>query len=328
MSTTRAFNLIEVAVAMAIAGIIAAASVSVFGIINHQLVTVAASTRASNQARTVVAHLVARTQTVGGGALRPWDALVIEDAPAPARGPLPATTTTSRLWTAVAIAGASDCVVTSIAGDDVIVPASCCQQNYLSLDKGSGFCPPVHAVDALLVAGETRHQRTIQHATLHADAGTCALHTTPGPLAFADRGDVASLAGGTLSLARVRVVTVDESSHDLWEVTDRNADGTVALEESVVLAGNVHAFTVRAGFDEDGHGVVPETAWTRTVPSPDATLPALRAVELGLVVGARVPAGRPENTVRFDGRTFSVPRQRLEATTSRALLRSLLLFQH
>jgi prepilin-type N-terminal cleavage/methylation domain-containing protein len=328
MTPTRAFNLIEVAVAMAIAGIIAAASVSVFAIINHQLVTVAASTRASNQARTVVAHLVARAQAVGGGALRPWDALVIEDAPAPARGALPATTTTSRLWTAVAIAGASDCTVTAVDGDDVIVPASCCRQNYFSLDKGSGFCPPVHAVDALLVAGETRHNRTIVHATLRADAGSCTLHTTPGPMAFADRGAAASLPGATLSLARIRVVAVDESSHDLWELTDRNADGVVTLAESVVLAGNVHAFTVRAGWDEDGDGVVPASAWTRTAPTSDATLPALRAVELGLVLGARVPAGRPENVVHFDGRTFSVPGQRLEATTSQALLRSLLLFQN
>lgn len=324
---SRGFNLIEVSVAMSIAGLIAAAAVSVFGIINHQLVTVAAGTRASNQAKTLVSHLVARHQEVGGGALRPWDALVLEEAPAPARGVLPATTNTSRIWTAVAVAGAADCTIAAVTAADVVVPADCCLTNYFSLDKGSGFCPTTYAVDALLVAGDVRHQRTIVNATLHTDTATCTLHTTAGPMAFADRGTMNALAGGSLTPTRVRVTMVDEATHELWEAGDRNADGLLTLEESVVLAGHVYAFVARLGWDADGDGAIPTTGWTRGATPATATLSALRAVELGLVVGARVPSGRTANAVTLDGRTLSVPGMRLEATTSRALLRNLFLFQ-
>ena len=75
----RAFNLLEVAVASAIAGIIAAAAVSSFAVLNRQLVRLQAETGASDDAKTLIDFLVTDLQAVGGGNVRPWMALWVED---------------------------------------------------------------------------------------------------------------------------------------------------------------------------------------------------------------------------------------------------------
>lgn len=322
-----AFSLIEVSVAMAIAGLISAAAVSAFATLNRQLIMVSSSTRAADESKTLVSHFVLRFQEAGGGSLRPWDAVIVEPAPTVARGPVPATASSSRIWYATALTGAVDCTILAVSPSTVTTPEVCCLGNYFSMESDDGaLCPRELAADALLVNGDGRHQRTITKARIDKVAHTCTLTTSAGPMAFGDRGALASLTGGILTPTRVRVAAVDEVTRTLFDHVDANVDGTMEATEALVLADRVHAFNIRLGWDEDGDGEVKESEWTdgRAPPGGDRT--TLREIELGVVVGANMHDVRAGNTVVLAGQSHTVPGQRLEATSSRALFRNLFLF--
>ena len=327
MKRHRAFSLIEVSVAMAIAGLISAAAVSAFATLNRQLISVASSTRAADESKTLVSHFVLRFQEVGGGSLRPWDAVIVEPAPAVARGPVPATTSSSRIWYATALTGAVDCTILSVSPSTVTTHEVCCLGNYFAMEGADGtLCPQLLAPDALLVNGDSRHQRTITRARIDHIAHTCLLTTSAGPMAFGDRGTMASLTGGVLTPTRIRAAALDEVTKTLSDHVDANVDGTMEAAEALVLADRVHAFNIRLGWDEDGDGEVKASEWTdgRAPPGGDRT--SLREIELGVIVGADMHDARAGNTVTLAGRSLTVPGQRLEATSSRALFRNLFLF--
>ena len=75
----RAFSLIELAVASAMAGVISVAAIGAFAHLNRQLVRTQRYTSASDNAKSVVDLLVTDMQGVGGGAIRPWMAIRLED---------------------------------------------------------------------------------------------------------------------------------------------------------------------------------------------------------------------------------------------------------
>lgn len=326
----RGFSMIEFSAALAIAGLISAAAVSAFALLNRKLVIVGASTRADDVAKTLVGHFIPELQGVGGAALRPWDSVVIEAAPAAARDVVPASTSLARLWYASALTGTVDCPIVAQTATTITSTDACCLGNYIPTKKNGGpdYCPRLpSSTDALLVNGETRLNRTVVSADFDDVAHTCTLNTTAGPLAFADRGSDDSVVGGLLTLTELRVVFVDESTHVMQQLSDIDKDGVYGADEAVALADAIFAFDIRLGWDiNDQHGVE-DTEWTRSNDPPGTGARAsLRQLELTLVAGAKVKDPGLANTVMVSGLPMQVANHRLVTSTSRALFRNLFVF--
>lgn len=85
----NAFSLLELTVAMAMGATIAAAGLSAFGNFNRQRARLERAVVADETAKVVVQYLVRETQRVGGPALRPWQALAVEQDPCTISGGIP-----------------------------------------------------------------------------------------------------------------------------------------------------------------------------------------------------------------------------------------------
>lgn len=75
----RGFSLIEVAVAGAIASVVGLAAISTFAILARQMTRLQAEAGVNDEAKTIVDALVGELQGVGGGQVRPWMALRVDD---------------------------------------------------------------------------------------------------------------------------------------------------------------------------------------------------------------------------------------------------------
>ncbi len=77
----RGYTLIELAVSLAMAAVISTAALSAFAAFNRHRVRIERSTSADDIAKTVVQYLVRESQRIGGSALRPWQAIAVEQEP-------------------------------------------------------------------------------------------------------------------------------------------------------------------------------------------------------------------------------------------------------
>lgn len=76
-AATRGYSLIELALSMVIAGIVAAAAISTFSVVNSQIIQLRTEAAVEAKLQRTLAGLVADLQEVGGGALRPWHAMFV-----------------------------------------------------------------------------------------------------------------------------------------------------------------------------------------------------------------------------------------------------------
>ena len=144
MKQLRAFNLLEVAIASAIAGIIAAAAISSFAVLNRQLVKLQAESGASDDAKTLIDFLVTDLQAVGGGNVRPWMALWVEDntQSTPLRDSAfnQSPRTSDRITYALTVPDTRTCQITSMTPSDIFTTgngSSCCFQLLADDDKAA-----------------------------------------------------------------------------------------------------------------------------------------------------------------------------------------------
>jgi len=78
---SRAYTLIEVAVASVMASILTTAGLSAFVIFNKQRVRIERSATADDTAKVVLQYLIRELQRIGGATLRPWQAIAVEQDP-------------------------------------------------------------------------------------------------------------------------------------------------------------------------------------------------------------------------------------------------------
>ena len=148
-SPRRAFSLVEVAVASVLVGIIAVAAISSFALLNRQLVRLQAETRASDDAKSLIDFVVGDLQSVGGGAVRPWMALWVEDGADPVSATRCAQFTgcgaSDRLTMALVVPDSRTCPILSMTTTDISTSGSgdeCCFVK-LRAEGGGYFDPPL-----------------------------------------------------------------------------------------------------------------------------------------------------------------------------------------
>lgn len=357
----RGFSLLEVAVASAIAGIVAAAAVSSFAVLNRQLVRLQAETAASDDAKTLVDFLVTDLQAVGGGSVRPWMALWVEDdGTATTRDANfgQATRTSDRVTYAAAAQNARTCTLVSMDATEVVAEGtgpSCCFRELRVLDK-AGFAEPgptdlnFHAV---VVKGGASRQISVNDI----DVTACSMKWKPGPLAGIDNLDgdnlidavdasVAPVADfgdqGAFSAVSIHTLYLDEVTHELFSHEERRGfDGTNVVidpDEKKRIAANVYDLQVQLGYDgnpADGRLVDDGTAGDEWLynNAGDGNLPVgvdlndLRMTALGVVVGANVRDANYTTVAQVrGGAPKSFPGVHLRGTMGRAALRNIFVF--
>lgn len=322
----RGFSLLEVSIAMAIAGVVAAvatqASVLILKSVKHE----GKRSSVDQDARRLVDFVVSNAQAAGGGPVRPWMALAHEES-CGARHGLPACTANNDRLTLVDVDTArSTCAIVSASASAVVVDhaaapddALCCFDWASGQTPSDGSTNQIDGKAVMLVDGDHWISRVVSTAGVDG-SGNCVVNFNASlthlgantstllggnnrPFLSGGSIDHASMAGGTLVIVRPRTLFVDggrlmEWNDDLVGLSGANPNDAVAqaAEMRVVFPG-VFQLQLARGYDglpEDGRAVDVGTTsdeWVGTVASD--TRPGtlrddqLRLLRVGVVVGVK-----------------------------------------
>ena len=316
----RAFSLIEVAAAIAIAGIVTAAALSSTVMLHRSFVTNRKRVAQSDDVRITVEHVLSRVRNAGGGPLRPWQAVSVscEDDPVhplppcgPRRGRLHVVQVEPR------IAGS----ITSVDGNEVIVATA------------GGNCPLPAGLFPIVYAPAERHLAALGGAAWRTGVcaplpGGCGCIVVPATdaVGFSVPGTTTSpltdamFTDGVIVGGRVSTYFVDDATKTLRVLTDLRK---VGVAETTSLMPTAAAFEARLGYDVDGDGVLETPLRTDQHPtSPQA----LRSVRVGLALST-VAADQATRAAPWLDGELRVPGQMILSLEGTALVRANGLFQ-
>ncbi len=357
MTRARAFNLLEVAVASAIAGIIALAALSAFAVLNRQLVRLQAETTASDDAKTLIDFLVSDVQAVGGGQVRPWMALNVEngdDATSAPRctnfGQSPCGPSDRLTYALLVPTPASVCKIVDIndvthilTGD---LDGTCCLSEMLLHAGYDARIPPILAPPVL--ANLKAHTVAVSPNGLNRQLSldsvnpvTCTARFAAGPMANIDNapGLIGQFVGGSVSVVRIRTLYLNETTHELFSFEDKRdfngADVDVAVDEVTRIASNIFDFQVQLGYDSDGvtPGIIIDQLsasdeWRFNAAGDGAFAgDGLRMMAMGLIVGVNVHDPGYSSSAQIIGGTMKTATGvHLRSAMGKAALRNIFVF--
>jgi prepilin-type N-terminal cleavage/methylation domain-containing protein len=355
---SRGFTLLELMVSMALVSVILTAVVSAFGTMSSILSRTERQSELRSRAKALSDFFVSDLQLVGGGAVRPHMALHVENNVANARGAYPSSTdgprTSDRLSYVRVLPGLVDCALTTASADitssggdfktatiTVKVPKPVAPDTGCIL-SGTWVNKLVH-----LTKDDFYSQRYVSSFTGDVTTGWT-VTLKPGVYPASSTGEatktaaevLGTFAGGVLTRVAVVTVYLDVATHRLMahiNADDQNADSVaISPGESAVLAHDVYDFQALLGYDVDGDARLPRTGgtddeWMFNAPSDattgtlmDVSLSDLRAIRIGVVVGAK---GLTVPAVVEGGASINLPGITAHATTANAMLRNTFIFQ-
>jgi len=317
----RGVTLVELTVASAIASIVmAAATTSVVALLRN-INEVRATAGLDAEAKLLTEYLVASSQGLGGGALRPWATIQVENN---------FDGSGSDRFTYFEINddfGA--CTIEARPGNGVVFrfpTTPCCVNSSWEGLEAIASSPNGTFYQALRIGNTT------------SSPGNCQANFPPGLAGPGyDRlaGSATDWVGGTLMVGRINRVSMNSARRVL--VLERDIDGDGDLDP-IDLAGDVYDFQVALGYDINRNGLLADTGntadeWfgnsTDTMGSgglTNVTGPDLRMARFGITLGVR--SGTPSKPVQLlNGPTRSVSGIHLRGTIGRALFRNLALFE-
>lgn len=317
----RGFSLIEIAAAIAIAGLITAAALTSTVMLQRSFVTNRKRVAQSDDVRITVEHVLARVRNAGGGPVRPWQAISVscKDDPVhvlppcgPQQGrlhvvlvdPRVVGTITSVSGTRVNVANASG--VCPIPSSPTMVPVVYLPaERHLAALGGAawrtGLCLPLSSGCGCTVATETK---TIGFSVPGTDT----------PLTDA------MFVDGTIIGGRVNSYFIDDASKTLQVLTDLRKIG---VAEITALMPTATAFEARLGYDVDGDGVLDTPLRTEQHPTAPN---ALRSVRVGLALASLAADGTTRPAPWF-GTDIRVPGTMVLSLEGTAFMRASGLFQ-
>lgn len=286
----RGFTLIELMVAMAIGAVIAAGATSAMVMILRSTVRVEKQAEVDEDAKILLEALLGELQQVGGGSLRPYHSIFMENDCASdttvGSVTMPACNGSDRLHFLIIEDGAPQCEITGSAG------------NLLRYSNTSDCCDPTGAnagnlagrnIVAIRPAGGGWEARHCHNQTQNPNAGgggNCRCNFPPGQSQYnPPNPDNDPLIGGTMTIGRSASIYLDTATHTLKMLTDRGDDGDL---EEYELAPDVYSFQVELGFDTDGDGNVDQ--WATAYDVAGSMRSQLRMIRIGLIVGTSVPS--------------------------------------
>lgn len=313
--SARAFTLMELMVAIALAGIISAATTAAFVGLYRAQKRLEQQAEADQEAKFLLDVILSRAQQAGGDQIRPWDALLVDNACA---------STTISGVSLPACPGGSDRI--HLLRLDPVLPQAKLLTGPPGAVNGSTFRGVGGATCTLSSSYETRtgvlvattgQMRPAKCATFNGPSCHC---TDPGSAAGFDNSGGANFDGGVFAVGFVETYYVENGI--LKVLSDKNGDGIVEIEE---LADRIADFQVDFGFDVDGDFVVDSFS-----PVVDATHPkiSMRMVRAGLILDVPAPARDVASTAKLIGGAAQTKLRGsyLYATQAKVLLRNLDLF--
>jgi len=344
---TRAFSLLELMVALALSAVVGAAATSATVAIYGSIVGMEQQTFAQEEAKTLLDALSTEIIQLGGGDVRPWQAIsngcfIDSSGGAVSVGG----TTCTGVTGGGSIAfldlndGGGQCRV-SVATATTLTNAdtTCC------VTAANGFAATgvnIVVVPAYPASGPQSGGgwRTFRCVPLAAPACGCTITPLPGGADLAPVGSFpfpAAYSGGVMATGEAVSWLFDKPNHTLSEVRDANADGIV---ETRVLSDRVFDMNLSYGYDgqpEDGvldftiSGPTWQAAFdTRstsvTTTTNDPT--AVRMVRLGVLTGS--PVAQSSNKVPsaslLGNPTVTTPGFYLQQAQTAVTLRNMLVF--
>jgi prepilin-type N-terminal cleavage/methylation domain-containing protein len=346
---SRGFTLIEMMAALVIASVILAAATGAVMNINRLMADTTRRTAAWDEAKRLEEFLVARTQSAGGGALRPHQSLFVEDARATALAPGNACRVIAGMPSCTAAGEGAD-RLTVLTQNDSMPTCSVVERigvNLRSTAGASACClddgptPSSFENRQALLVGKTRTATVFLGARTSAGGDPCAINVPPGRSGQAEQLLPRDLDVGfpaTLVLVDTATLFVDRAAHTLVSWTDSNGDLVVDANERSVVHDRVYDLQLAAGYDgqpEDGRVVDANDAADELLynAKTDAAMPSsvtasqLRLLQIAVAVGTP-SATSGNNAVQLLNRTSAVqvPGTYLAATSSKAFMRNLALY--
>ncbi len=290
MKQHRAFSLIEMMVAMAIAGIIAASAIGAGMAINRVMVDTRRRVVVWDEAKRVEEALLSRVQEAGGDPMAAYQSVFVEDncVADPVRN-LPGCAGADRITIVTARPGFPSCDVTNVG---VVL-------------KGVASPPCCLTTDFTGAAVLVKKDGSVVTLSLHSpNTSSCQVNAppgqgNPGPAALGD-GQLALITTQTI-FPRLKGAT-GEYELMLWTDKGSPGNGKVDASELQLFADRVFDFQIALGYDtnpEDGDVVDTNSTtdeWLGNAEAIPATIPAsiaasqLRMVDFAVAVGA--PAER------------------------------------
>lgn len=334
----RGFTMIEMLVALAISGVVAAAAIMAFVSLARATRRIEQQAHADDEVKVLTDVIMTRVQQAGGGQLRPWMVLEVDDNQGLAcQTPLTLGAVTlpacdlsgsnsDRLHVVIG-ADATQCTINTVVPSTNAItqarsPTASCCVNATDFDDRSLV---LVGADGSLAAG----QWTTSFCT-HVDPGNCACNTTPALNGYASplvqAGTVPNLLdGGVMMPGTTLTYFLDHTTGILSYVSDEDNDGVVEVSE---LADHVADFQVQLGFDTDGDQVA--DLYSNGYPT-GAGAPArsqLRSIRLGIMIAAPVPTrDTPSSATLLNGGAITHARGvYLRKVQTTATLRNLDLF--
>jgi prepilin-type N-terminal cleavage/methylation domain-containing protein len=324
----RAFTLLELSVAMAIAGITTAAAITATISLQKSMVATRKTTEIADDARFTLEHLLGPLRTVGGGLIQPWQAVsnsCVDDGRFPIEPCVAGKT--GRLHVA-RLGTSSQCRITSVAGNTITVAnpgGVCCLAN---INTGLAIPGPV----LLFPADTTASRAALRGAGWRSRICTpsLALCTCTIAPAFSPGFDVtppgralvdADFVGGVLGRGAATTYFVRTSTKHLMALFDVTNTGFAVSNE---LTPRVVGFGSRIGYDRVPADGVIDLPLSST---PDAThLDDLRLLRVGIAVAASVPDGRVAGATLL-GTAVNEPGKKVVVAEGNAVVRATGVFQ-
>jgi prepilin-type N-terminal cleavage/methylation domain-containing protein len=358
MERRSGFTILELSIALAIAGIVVAAAASTGVTVSRLLKLEAKKSQADADSRRLVDFVLTNLQGVGGGPVRPWMGTWLERQGCLARNGLPPCLDNDRLTLVDVDFQRRSCIVDSVTPTMI---------DFRDPDPASGLCcyawdgkPDDGPVDQyvgmalMLVNGPS--QWAVVVATSELDPLTCQyglsgiepLSKWTGPIGTAPIGgdEIAAAfpngSSATPIVIRTLFVESDGAGHPglprLVEWQDGGAlgsDGLVTSGEVRLVFPGVVRFHVALGFDSAPFdGSVTETGGTNDEWFGNAAgdtmvglVPTgLRMAEVGVVSAVAAVDPGPRTLQVLDGAPFSSDRLMLRRAKGRTMLRNIATF--
>ncbi len=360
----RAFSILELAISLAIAGIVVAAAASAGVVVTKLLKLEGKKSAADQDARRLVDFVLSDLQTVGGGQVRPWMSLWVENNPTAGRDGLPTPNPdepNDRVTLIDVDFNRGSCDVVAVSSNTITFehlpappgspdPGPCCY----AWDAPPISGPADQYVDQPLMFVKGRDEWAVRYATSEVDATNCVYgHSGVNPLAdwTGTAGAVPVLDGdfettfatdSTVTPISIRTLYVDEDDGGvdrlprLMEWVDRNNNAILddGDDNSVVFPG-VLSFHVALGYDaapDDGRitdsGDTADEWVGNASGDTQAGLPGAsqRMAAVGVITGVKAVEPGTRTMQVLDGPAITSSNRILRRASGRALLRNVAVF--
>ncbi len=329
-TAARAFSLIELVVASAIAVIVTTASISSVLSVSRTLAQTREVAIVDDQAKHLIDFFVSSTQGAGGKGIRPWASVQAVNS----------TTDSDTLIIIRSKPEVDECAIVGRPGAGSV----------LELAKDAA----THTVCCNTAAFENKKLTIITPdgnewgvaVSNNSNTSNCRVTFPPGGGGMAVDDSLSRMPGNQDNFVGGLVVaaTVErwyrDSDNRLIRELDTNDDGVIAASERIVAAEEVFDFQVAQGYDADGDGIIfddnsNDDEWFGNAVGDtkdsgrleDVPVDTLRMLQIGIIVGGVDNDAVGTSTRRLlDGPSRSATKTVLRPTIGRAFLRNLLTF--